>query len=537
MHPVLEQVDWEREGEAVVELLRALLQFDTTNPPGNEAECVAFLADHLRGVGVEPEVLSPSPGRANLVARLPGSNGGQPPLLLNGHVDVVAAEAGRWRHPPFAGEVHDGAVWGRGAVDMKQMVAMSVAVVGLLARLGVRLRRDLKLAAVADEEAGCAAGSAWLVDHHPDMVRAGHALGEVGGATSYLGRRPFYPIQVAEKGVAWLRATATGVSGHGSIPRDDNAVVRLSEFLARVGRRRLPLHPSPELGRFLAALAAVGGRPARALMPLLLRRGWSEVVLRRAVRDPGTAWLLAALLRNTASPTVVHAGHKTNVIPGRAEAELDGRIAVGSSEAELLAELRALASPGIELELVAPQPPADGQPTRLRAVRHPGRRGRRAPPGCGGRAHRHPRVHRRQVLVAAGHLLLRLRPGPAGADRSRLRLLVPRRRRAHPGSRPQGRPAHAGRRGRPPLLPLSGAGCAPPASTTTAVKYPAPHAAPNHPYSPAPCAPPTATRQSPQTRILDRCSKSEAAADGGGPCGPPSMGMPVQAPGTRLDRR
>jgi acetylornithine deacetylase/succinyl-diaminopimelate desuccinylase-like protein len=362
MHPVLEQVDWEREGEAVVELLRALLRFDTTNPPGNEAECVAFLADHLRGVGVEPEVLSPSPGRANLVARLPGGDGGQPPLLLNGHVDVVAAEAGRWRHPPFAGEVHDGAVWGRGAVDMKQMVAMSVAVVGLLARLGVRLRRDLKLAVVADEEAGCAAGSAWLVDHHPDKVRAGHALGEVGGATSYLGGRPFYPIQVAEKGVAWLRASATGVSGHGSIPRDDNAVVRLSEFLARVGRRRLPLHPSPELRRFLAALAAVQGRQAQALMPLLLRRRWSEVVLRRAVRDPGMARLLAALLRNTASPTVVHAGHKTNVIPGRAEAELDARIAVGSSEAELLAQLRALAGPGIELELVAPSHPPTVSP-------------------------------------------------------------------------------------------------------------------------------------------------------------------------------
>jgi len=381
MHPVLEQVDWEREGEAVVELLRALLRFDTTNPPGNEAECVAFLADHLRGVGVEPQVLSPSPGRANLVARLPGGDGDQPPLLLNGHVDVVAAEAGRWRHPPFAGEVHDGAVWGRGAVDMKQMVAMSVAVVGLLARLGVRPRRDLKLAAVADEEAGCAAGSAWLVDHHPDKVRAGYALGEVGGATSYLGGRPFYPIQVAEKGVAWLRAIATGVSGHGSIPRDDNAVVRLSEFLARVGRRRLPLHPSPELRRFLAALAAGQGRQARALMPLLLRQRWSDVVLRRAVRDPGMARLLAALLRNTASPTVVHAGRKTNVIPGRAEAELDGRIAVGSSEAELLAELRAVAGPGIELELVAPSHPPTVSPpdselfdvlAAVVAERHPG---------------------------------------------------------------------------------------------------------------------------------------------------------------------
>jgi acetylornithine deacetylase/succinyl-diaminopimelate desuccinylase-like protein len=357
MHPALEQVDWEREGAAVVELLAALLRFDTTNPPGAEAEAVAFLADTLRQAGVEPEVLSPVPGRANLVARLAGGDGAEAPLLLNGHVDVVAAEAGRWRHPPFAGEVHDGELWGRGAVDMKSMVAMSVATVGLLTRLGVPLRRDLKLAVVADEEAGCQAGSAWLVDHHPDKVRAGHALGEVGGATFYLGGRPFYPIQVAEKGIAWLRASATGATGHGSIPREDNAVVRLSEFLARVGRRRLPLHASPEVRRFLEALAELQGRAGRAALPLLLHPRWSSLVLRRGVRDPGMARLLSAVLRNTASPTVVHAGAKVNVIPGRADAELDGRIAVGSSEAELLAELRSLAGPDIELELLGPSRP------------------------------------------------------------------------------------------------------------------------------------------------------------------------------------
>jgi acetylornithine deacetylase/succinyl-diaminopimelate desuccinylase-like protein len=362
MHPVLEQVDWKAEGEAVVELLRALLRFDTTNPPGDEAGCVAFLADHLRAAGVEPEVLSPAPGRANLVARLPADGGDQPPLLLNGHLDVVAAEAGRWRHPPFAGEVHDGAVWGRGAVDMKQMVAMSVAVVGLLARLGVPLRRDLKLAAVADEEAGCAAGSAWLVDHHPDKVRAGHALGEVGGATLYLGDRPFYPVQVAEKGIAWLRARATGAAGHGSVPREDNAVVRLAEFLARVGRRRLPLHAAPEVRRLLETLASMQGHAGRAALPLLLHPRWSNLVLRRGVRDPEMARLLSALLRNTASPTVVRAGHTVNVIPGEAEAELDGRIALGSSEAELLAELRALAGPGIELEVVGPSHPPTVSP-------------------------------------------------------------------------------------------------------------------------------------------------------------------------------
>ena len=362
MHPLLGPVDWAREEAAALELLRSLLRFDTTNPPGNEAECVAFLADHLRAAGLEPEILEPAAGRANLVARVRG-DGSAGPLLLNGHVDVVAAEAGRWRHPPFGGEVHDGAVWGRGAVDMKGMVAMGAAVVGLLRRLEVPLRRDLVFAAVADEEAGCEAGSAWLVDHHPDKVRAEYALGEVGGATVYVAGRPVYPVQVAEKGVAWLRATAHGATGHGSVPRDDNAVVRLAEFLAKVGRRRLPLHASPEARRFVEALAAVRGRAGRAALPLLLSRRWSGLATDRLPGDRAAARVLAAVLRNTASPTVLRAGHKTNVIPGQAEAELDGRIAVGSSEAELLAELRALAGRHVDLELVAPShPPTVSRP-------------------------------------------------------------------------------------------------------------------------------------------------------------------------------
>jgi acetylornithine deacetylase/succinyl-diaminopimelate desuccinylase-like protein len=362
MHPLLGAVDWEREEEAAVELLRALIRFDTSNPPGNEAECIAFLADHLRQGGLEPELVEPALRRANLVARLPASaDGDLPPLLLNGHVDVVAAEADRWRHPPFAGEVHDGAVWGRGAVDMKHMVAMSVTVVRLLARLDVPLRRDLLLAAVADEEAGCAMGSAYLVDHHPDKVRAGFALGEVGGFTLNLGRRPVYPVQVAEKGVCWMRIRTRGATGHGSLPRDDSAVVRLAEAVTRASRR-LPLHPSPVVRRFIAALADAQPRPARDLLPLLLQPRLSNLVLDRMVRDPTAARGLNAVLRNTVSPTVLRAGYKINVIPGEAVAELDGRIAVGSDERELLAELGAVLGPEVELEVLRSIPPIVASP-------------------------------------------------------------------------------------------------------------------------------------------------------------------------------
>jgi acetylornithine deacetylase/succinyl-diaminopimelate desuccinylase-like protein len=362
MHPLLGDVDWEREGDEAVELLRALVRFDTSNPPGDEAACIAFLAEQLREAGLEPEVLEPAPRRANLVVRLAARGDGDlPPLLLNGHVDVVPAEEGRWRHPPFAGEVHDGAIWGRGTVDMKQMVAMSTAVLCLLARLGAPLRRDLLLAAVADEEAGCAHGSAYLVANHPDKVKAGFALGEVGGFTLHAGPRPVYPVQVAEKGVCWLRARTRGATGHGSVPRPDSAVVRLAEAVARTGRR-LPPHPSPEVRRFVEALAAAQPRPARDLLPLLLQPRLSNLVLDRLVRDPGAARSLSAVLRNTVTPTVLRAGFKTNVIPGEAVAELDGRIAIGSSEAELLAELRAVLGPEVELEVLRSIPPTVGSP-------------------------------------------------------------------------------------------------------------------------------------------------------------------------------
>jgi acetylornithine deacetylase/succinyl-diaminopimelate desuccinylase-like protein len=355
MHPLLEDVDWRREGDVAIALLRDLLRFDTSNPPGDEAACANFVAERLRAAGLEPDVLTSSPGRGNVVARLSG--GTEPPLLLNAHLDVVPAEPGRWTHPPFAGEVADGQVWGRGAVDMKHMAAMSVTVLGLLARSGVPLRRDVCFAGVADEENGCGQGSAWLVAHHPDKVRAGFVLGEVGGFTQYLGGAAVYPVQVAEKGVCWIRARASGTAGHGSMPREDNPVVRLSGFLGAVGRRRLPLHVSPPVERFVRELAATQGRAGRAVLPLLLNPRLSGVVTGRLIRDRAVRRSLEAILRNTASPTVLRAGGKVNVIPDTAEAELDGRIAVGSSEAEFLAELQAMAGPDIELEVLRSRQP------------------------------------------------------------------------------------------------------------------------------------------------------------------------------------
>lgn len=367
MHPLTEELDWEQEEQDAVELLQDLLRFDTSNPPGRERPCAEFLADHLADAGLDPDLLEAEPDRANLVARLDG--GDEPPLLLSGHLDVVPADPDRWTHPPFGGEVHDGVLWGRGTVDMKHMVAMSASVVRMLARAGAPLRRPVLLAAVADEEAGCDLGSRWLVDHHPDRVRAGDALGEVGGATYRVAGRTVYPVQVAERGVCWVRATARGTSGHGSVPRDDNPVLRLAAFLERLGPRALPVHPSPPVERFVTALADLHDQPARAALRALLDPRLSGLVTGLLVRDRSVAGLLNAVVRSTASPTIVRAGSKTNVIPSEASAELDGRIAVGSDVGEFLAELRRLAGDDIDLEILkSRQPTATSPDTELFAT-------------------------------------------------------------------------------------------------------------------------------------------------------------------------
>ena len=398
----------------------------------------------------------PARGRGRAGGAAAGQGPGQPgrppawrrrgtaPLLLNGHVDVVAAEAGRWRHPPFAGEVHDGAVWGRGAVDMKQMVAMSVATVGLLARLAAPAARPQ--AGRRRRRGGRLRGRERLAGRPPPRarVRAGHASG--GGRRGHLlpGRPALLPGPGGREGIAWLRAAASGANGHGSIPCDDNAVVRLSEFLAS-GRAAPPLHVSPEVRRFLEALAPPAGPPRCpcCCSPAgrtwscgagSATRGWSGCSARCCATRPARPWSTPGA-RSTSSP----AGPRPT----------DGRIAVGSSEAEPAG--RAwwdLAGPGIELSQQA-EPPADGDPARRPAVRPAGRVVAEHHPG----AVAVPTVTPGFTDAKFWSQLARPATGspcPAGAGRPRLRRHVPRRRRARPRGRPQGRPADAGRRRRPP---------------------------------------------------------------------------------------
>ncbi len=341
-------------------LCQQLLRIDTTNPPGNERAAAELVAGALAEAGYRPELLEGAPNRTNVVVRHRGT-GAKPPLLLTAHLDVVEADPAKWQRPPFSGDEHDGCLWGRGAIDMKNMAAMCTAILRRLAITGAQLERDVIFAAVADEEAGCDLGSRFLVERHRSLVEAEYAIGESGGFSLHLGDSTFYPVQVAEKGFCWIRARMVGEPGHGSMPRHDSVVTRLGSALTRLGEAHLPVHPTRYVADFLDALRA---RQPAAIQPLVKLIARPHLLARVARLVPGAsiARSFSALLSNTAAATVVRAGNKTNVIPGVAEFEIDGRTLPGQTDDDLLRELRAVLGDDVELEIIKSCPPTVTEP-------------------------------------------------------------------------------------------------------------------------------------------------------------------------------
>lgn len=334
-----------------VDHLRALLRLDTTNPPGNESIAAEYVASVLRAAGIAAEVIESVPGRGNVVARLPaGTEIPEPALLLHGHLDVVPArEADGWTHAPFAGDLADGYIWGRGALDHKATIAMTLAAVVALHGSGARLRRDVIFAATADEEAGGFMGAGWLVDHQPELLDAMYCIGEGGGYGSYFGSRRFYPCSIAEKGSCRLRVTARGPAGHGAMPTPDNAILVLAAALRRLARP-LPHHHVAAVEQFLAGIAELGGGAQRQLLRALARTGRGAGLMALAANRGGpalraTARQINPMLRGTVSPTMLEAGIGGNVIPARASATLDGRYLPGQTAESFVAELRAALGP------------------------------------------------------------------------------------------------------------------------------------------------------------------------------------------------
>lgn len=353
----LNTLDWESINQESLNLYKGLLQLDTTNPPGNERIATAYLADALAEDGIDSWIVESAPGRANLVARLAANveiDDDRGPLLLAGHTDVVPANADEWTHPPFGAVEQDGFIWARGALDMKNMVAMSAMIMKLFARYDIPRNRDLIFAAVADEEEGCTYGSRFLVNSHPDRVRAEYMLGEVGGFWLHIGDTTYVPIQVAEKGQVHLRMRASGPPGHGSMPRQDNSLLVLSQAIAKLGATRLPYHMTPIMERFIDELAQSQPKSTQVALKGLKSSALAHRIIDHVLPDKAIARNFDALLHNTVSPTIVHAGQKRNMIPDEAVCEMDGRILPGFSAGDLRREVqRVVGKYNVDVEVVS----------------------------------------------------------------------------------------------------------------------------------------------------------------------------------------
>jgi acetylornithine deacetylase/succinyl-diaminopimelate desuccinylase-like protein len=335
------------------ELLQRLIQFDTTNPPGNESECISFINGLLSEAEIDTSILSHAPTRPNLIARLYGQ-GKAPPLLLYGHVDVVTTENQKWQHPPFEGKVAEGFVWGRGALDMKGGVAMMLAAFLRAKAENLRLPGDVILTIVSDEETLGGFGAKFLVEEYSHLFEGvRYAIGEFGGFTFYVGGRRFYPIMVAEKQVCWMKATVRGTGGHGSIPVRGGAMARVSQILQQLDKNRLPVHITPAARLMFNTMAsALGG-----LAGLILSQLTNPVLTNSVVYLLGERGrLFDPLFRNTVSATILHGGDKVNVIPTEVSVELDGRLLPGYHPDDMIAELRQIIGKDVELEVIRHDP-------------------------------------------------------------------------------------------------------------------------------------------------------------------------------------
>ncbi|HEX7541354.1 MAG TPA: M20/M25/M40 family metallo-hydrolase [Anaerolineales bacterium] len=335
------------------ELLQNLIRFDTTNPPGNERLCIEYIHGLLKDAGIETTILTKTPERPNVIARLKGE-GKAPPLLLYGHVDVVTTEGQQWTRPPFEGRMVDGYIWGRGALDMKSGVAMMLAAFLKTRAEKATLPGDVIFCAVADEEAGGDFGSRFLVNEHADLFKdVKYAFGEFGGFNMSMGGKRMYPIMVAEKQCCWMRVTFHGRGGHGSMPVHHQAMAKLARTLLLLDQKRLPYHLTPVVRLMLTSIAdALGGVTGLAL------RGLTSPLLAETIigtlGERGS--IFAPLLHNTISPTILKASDKVNVIPSEVSIGLDGRLLPGFMPKDMENEMHALLGTGFGLEVLEYDP-------------------------------------------------------------------------------------------------------------------------------------------------------------------------------------
>lgn len=332
-----------------VEILQKLIQFNTTNPPGDEAECIAYIRGLLSDAGIESTILAKTANRPNLIARIKGA-GKAKPILLYGHVDVVTTENQKWEHPPFEGKLVDGVVWGRGALDMKGGVAMMLAAFLRVKAEGLQPAGDILLAIVSDEEAGGDFGAKFLVEEHPALFKdIRYAIGEFGGFALQIGKKRFYPIMISEKQICWMKATVRGQGGHGSMPVRGGAMAQIAQLLKQLDENHTPVHITPPARMMVEAMSSALGGAQGMLLGQLNNPALTKSIL-NLLGERGR--IFYPLFHNTVSPTILHGSAKINVIPSEISLELDGRLLPGFKPEDMVNELRPIVGKDVELEVV-----------------------------------------------------------------------------------------------------------------------------------------------------------------------------------------
>jgi acetylornithine deacetylase/succinyl-diaminopimelate desuccinylase-like protein len=331
------------------ELLQNLIRFDTTNPPGNEEACIAYINDLLQNAGFETTIFAKADSRPNLIALLPGQ-GKAAPLMMYGHVDVVPTSNQAWTHPPFEAKIADNFIWGRGALDMKSAVAMMTAAILQAKAEGLVPAGDIMLAVLADEEGGSEYGAGYLVENHPKVfAETRYAIGEFGGYTQYVGSKKFYPIQIAEKQICWLKATLHGPGGHGSRPMRKGAMAKLAYFLHKLDTNRMKVHVTPVARRMIETISSNLPFPKNILFRQLLNPLFTGSMLKLMGE---LSQYIEPLLHHTVNATIVSGGNKLNVIPGEITVKLDGRLLPGFEPDDMLKELRYIVGQAVTLEVL-----------------------------------------------------------------------------------------------------------------------------------------------------------------------------------------
>jgi acetylornithine deacetylase/succinyl-diaminopimelate desuccinylase-like protein len=341
-------INWEAARTEVTSILQGMIRFDTTNPPGNETPCLEYVAGVLRKDGIEPTILESAPTRGNLVARLKG-NASKAPFMMMGHVDVVPVERDKWTREPFGGEIVDGFLYGRGALDMKNIDAIQLEVLLLLQRERVPLARDIIYMLNADEETGGRWGAKWMLEQHPEMISAAAGVTELGGnAFEFAGKR-FFMVQTGEKAGAGFTIRARGTPGHASQPHRDNAILKLAQALKRLGEVERPIHVSPTMRIYIETIARAAGPEGEQWYGLLENETFVETLERLPI-PASLKKMLHSQFHNSMAPTVLNSGSKINVIPSVAECGVDCRAVPGQTHDDVLREVRAVIGDEFEIE-------------------------------------------------------------------------------------------------------------------------------------------------------------------------------------------